>query len=463
MKTYVLDTNIILEDVANIFKLHNQENRIIIPGPVIDELDAKKTDPSELGYRAREFARLVDDSFIQELDLPLKENSKVIKLYNKKHNIDFYIYDLDVFKSTGEYIKEKSILYDRKIIEICKHIENCVFISLDSMCRIRAVSEGIQTETLKGSQDSQEFCFLKELNITDIPDILLDKNGDIPDNTDVTLVDPDYKLDNFNYKVNYPSGYTKIYQVFNKKMCLLDEANIEKQDIKPINLGQKLMAGAILSDYVDIVIVNSIAGSGKSLVSISNAIKLVKEKKYNKIVYIRNSIESVDKGEEVGFLPGLEEKFAIYNHPLYDSLRYIAKEQLRRSNSNKSIKEHIDESKIEEKAQEIQKKYNIETMWVGELRGRTISDAVVICDEFQNFGSKTSQTTVSRLDKTCKLVVIGSNNQIDNLYTNKYTNGLTMLLNATKKENPEVNIFACNLNKVVRGPITAFAERVFSN
>jgi len=40
MKTYVLDTNIILEDVANIFKLHNQENRIIIPGPVIDELDA---------------------------------------------------------------------------------------------------------------------------------------------------------------------------------------------------------------------------------------------------------------------------------------------------------------------------------------------------------------------------------------------------------------------------------------
>lgn len=102
-------------------------------------------------------------------------------------------------------------------------------------------------------------------------------------------------------------------------------------------------------------------------------------------------------------------------------------------------------------------------MWVGELRGRTISDAVVICDEFQNFGPKTSQTTISRIDKTCKLVVIGSNNQIDNLYTNKYTNGLTMLLNATKKENPEVNLFACNLNKVVRGPITAFAERVFSN
>lgn len=87
----------------------------------------------------------------------------------------------------------------------------------------------------------------------------------------------------------------------------------------------------------------------------------------------------------------------------------------------------------------------------------------ILSKNCQNFGSKTAQTTVSRLDKTCKLVVIGSNNQIDNLYTNKYTNGLTMLLNATKKENPEVNIFACNLNKVVRGPITAFAERVFSN
>ena len=124
MKTYVLDTNIILEDVANIFKLHNQENRIIIPGPVIDELDAKKTDPSELGYRAREFARLIDDSVIQELDITPKENTKIIKLYNKKHNIDFYIFDLESFKSTAEYTKEKSILYDRKIIEICKYVDN---------------------------------------------------------------------------------------------------------------------------------------------------------------------------------------------------------------------------------------------------------------------------------------------------------------------------------------------------
>ena len=54
-----------------------------------------------------------------------------------------------------------------------------------------------------------------------------------------------------------------------------------------------------------------------------------------KIIYIRNSIESLDKGEDVGYLPGLEEKFKIYNHPLMDSLDYIIRTEYKKKEIKK--------------------------------------------------------------------------------------------------------------------------------
>ena len=160
--------------------------------------------------------------------------------------------------------------------------------------------------------------------------------------------------------------------------------------------------GSVISDFTNIIISNAPAGSGKSLLAISTAMRLVKEKKFNKIVYIRNSIESIDKGEDIGYLPGLEEKFAIYNHPLYDNLKFIAKQQLTQANHNKSNKDQISEDLIDKRAEELQERYNITTMWIGELRGRTISDAVVIIDEVQNFSKSSLRTSISRLDKGCK-------------------------------------------------------------
>lgn len=166
----------------------------------------------------------------------------------------------------------------------------------------------------------------------------------------------------------------------------------------------------------------------------------------------------------MGFLPGLETKFEIYNHPLMDSLRYIARSESKKSKANtpKSRAEaNEQEDLIETKVENYIKEYNIETAWVGELRGRTFNDAIVIVDECQNMSSKTALLVISRIDKTCKLIAVGSNKQIDNMYTNKYINGLSTLLKASREKHEEVNLFAGELNKVVRGPITEWAERIF--
>lgn len=365
MKTYVVDTNIILDDVNNLSRLYDSENRIIIPETVIDELDAKKSLFDEVGYQARNFARLLS-------------NLDVIKL-NKFDDYTETILGDSTLKVTITSKKEykhlndpANILNDRKIIEVAKLYPDCIFITYDSMCKIRAISEGIKTETFGLKKDFDETPeFFKVLNVEELPENL----------SNILSIDPDYKHENYNYLIQSKDGNKKLARIQNHRINYIDEKHLEKQDVKPINIRQKYFVDAMLDTNVDLQVVSAVSGSGKSLLAIATGIRLVKEKQYSKIVYIRNSIESLDKGEDIGYLAGNDEKFAVFNHPLYDSLEYIVRKRLERSNDNKSKKTKIDNLKIQEGIKEIIELSGIETMWIGALRGRTISDAFVIVDE----------------------------------------------------------------------------------
>ena len=81
----------------------------------------------------------------------------------------------------------------------------------------------------------------------------------------------------------------------------------------------------------------------------------------------------------------------------------------------------------------------------------------------QNMANSTGQLTMSRIDESCKLVMLGSNRQIDNQYLTKHTNALSTLINSTREFHEEVNLYGVELKKVLRGPITKFAEKVFDN
>ena len=448
MKTFVLDTNIILDNPENIYRLYNNENNIIIPDIVIDELDSKKSGLDELGYRSREFARLLDSLDVKET---IREGVLIVNIL-ENDRLKLYVVSKNYKKYDDTH---QAIINDRKIIECAKdcqkHFKNLRFISLDTMCRLRAISEGLDVETLTLNNEEKNYLFSKEINC-DLP----------TDNMDLFELDPDHKPENYNYIINESNGNVIIGRCVNDKLQIINEKNLEKQDIRPLNLGQKFYVDAILDEKIDIVLSEATSGSGKSLMALATAMRLINEKKYRGIVYIRNSIESVDKGEDIGYLSGNEEKFAVYNHPLYDCITMIAQKQLQSSNSNKSKakKVEIDVQALEERTEDLIKRYSIETMWVGELRGRTIQNKVVIFDEVQNASVKSSLLVLTRLDKDCKIIICGSNRQIDNPYVNKYNNGLSLLLNSAYEKHPELNISAVNLIKTVRGPMAEFAERV---
>ena len=457
--TYILDTNIILDSVENLLTLSdNNTNTLVIPETVIDELDAKKTGFEDINFNARQFARLLEDSTIIS-------NEQVGPLHVITTNIDTLDISLKII-SKKDYTCDTqtvalNILNDRKILEASADYINLVdkqstLVSLDIMFRTRALSMGLNAEALVGKNSDIPNEFHKTIEVSNIMSL----NSAV-----ITAVDPSYVVENYSYTlVDRDTGNEKLAYVANGHLYFLDEADLGRQSVRPMNKEQKLFVNAILSDMYQIIISDAKAGSGKTLLSLATAMRLVAKKKFSNIVYVRNSIESLAKGEDVGYLPGLEEKFKIYNHPLFDSLRFIAKSELTKSNANKSRANTtvISEDTITAKVDEYIEKYRIQTMWVGEMRGRTISDAIVIVDEIQNCSASTGQLILSRLDKNCKVICIGSNRQIDNLYTNKYINSLSFLLKAAKSLHEEVSLFAIELNRVLRGPITEWSEKIFT-
>lgn len=459
MKTFIIDTNVILDSVDNIYKLSdNGANLIVIPEVVIDELDSKKSGFEEINFNARQFARLLEEGAITGNLPPGTISGFHVTLANPTVNI------LLLTKHSYECEDGKpiaiNIMNDRKILELAKdyseqYDNTSQFISLDVMCRTRALTLGLNTDYLHGKDKALDFNFHKTVELDSITST---------NNIDIFSVNPDHQPENYSYTlVEKETGRHFLGTTQNNKFVPLDD-KLNNRTIKALNKEQLFFLSALLDPYYKLVVAEALAGSGKTLLALTAAMDLVRAKQFSRIIYIRNSIESTAKGEEVGFLPGLEEKFKIYNHPLYDTLRYIARTNLSKSNSNKSKanKTEVTDEAVEALVADYTTQFNIQTMWVGEMRGRTLSNAYVIVDEYQNCSSSTGQLILSRLDKDCKVVCIGSNRQIDNIYTNKYINALSGLLKAAKDSGHSINIFACELTKVLRGPLVEFAEKIYS-
>jgi PhoH-like ATPase len=461
-KYFVIDTNIILEDANNIFKISSDgDNLIIIPETVLDEIDSKKSGFNEINFQAREFARILEDNRV--INQQKSDEHAIISMVLKDEKTRIDIISKENYKVRPD-IYAPNIFNDRKILEIAEfsnsfYSEKIIFLSLDMMAQTRALSLQLKTENfVKNKHNEKELEFYKKIVVSyDEVDKLADRN--------IFELDSEYKPENFSYGfLQEFSDHMILAVIKNKKTQLLDETELRNQIITPLNKEQLFFSHSINDPFYNVIVVEAKAGSGKTLLALSGSMKLIRRKDFKKIIYIRNSIESLDKGEDVGYLPGLEEKFKIYNHPLMDSLDYIVRTDYKRKKKSKNQEfKELEEEEVKHKVEEVINQYGIETMWVGEMRGRTLSNAVIIVDEAQNISNKTMQMVLSRVDSSCKVIILGSNKQIDNFYINKHTNSLTTLLQSTQKHYEQVNLFSLRLNKVLRGPITEWAENIFKS
>jgi PhoH-like ATPase len=453
-KIYVLDTNIILHNIQVIEQISDQgSNIVVIPETVLVELEEFKKSTSELGYQARNFARTLasckvlkaehrKEYHIVKMQSPQGAN---IHLFAKKH----YACDIDT-----AHVSESN---DKRIVEVAAMAQlaykgqKVIFLSLDIYARMFGLLANVRVETLNEDRsDLPRFAFSKTVALDSS---LFRSIRHKP----IQNYDTDYAKGTFGYEFVSEDGH-RTYAIIgpDETIQMIDEQeDFKGLEIKPVNTRQKYLMKALLDDRYDLTVVDARAGSGKTLMAFVAAMRLIDIGRYEKIIYVRNSIESVERGAEVGFLSGNDEKFRIYNMALYDTLEFIAKKKLKKQ-SNADLSEAL-----EGKILEMTKRYGIQKLWPGEARGRTLTDAIVILDEWQNSSNNTTQLILSRLDSSCKAIVIGSNRQIDNVYLNRYNNGLTTLLKESVKYHTELSIFAMDLERSVRGKFAQFADDVF--
>lgn len=140
----------------------------------------------------------------------------------------------------------------------------------------------------------------------------------------------------------------------------------------------------------DMVFAVGPAGTGKTYLSIALAVKALKEKNIKKIVLSRPAVEA---GEKLGFLPGdMKEKIDPYLQPLYDALEDM-----------------IPPARL----QELMEKHVIQIAPLAFMRGRTLSDAVVILDEAQNTTPAQIRMFLTRMGWNTKMIITGDMTQID--------------------------------------------------
>lgn len=454
MKYKVLDTNILLLDANNIINLGADGATIVLPETVLDEIDSKKSTLTEIGYQAREVGRL--------LTRAKREGTKSTKTFSitvlSIDGVRIEVMSLKTYPIDLSF--DRNVISDRKIIAVAQqYVEiynslKVTFISNDVMCRIRAESLGLRISDLK-QVEGTEMSFIRGITLGD-------EDFRTAHNRNVEEIDPEYLPNYFNYVLtNSNTNQVKLATVGNKRLQVIGketETDIRRQDIKPANMEQLFFSKALQDTTININICEAKAGTGKTLVAISNGIRAVRRNDYEQLLYIRASVDDVEREEEIGFLSGNEEKLEVYLHPFHDSLDTI----IRSRHKDSKLKGPDLEVKIAEEIERLKLTCNMQAMIGLGMRGRTFNNAYIIIDEAQNNSKASLQKILTRFGHGCKIVIIGSNQQIDNAYITKYTNGLGVLLDACKREHEVVNLHAVHLPKILRGPIAEFAEELYS-
>jgi len=193
--------------------------------------------------------------------------------------------------------------------------------------------------------------------------------------------------------------------------------NIEDElswGVRPKNKEQRCGLDLLFDDNIPLVSLIGRAGSGKTLMAIMAGLEQVlgmHQGKYQKIV-ISRPVEPM--GKDIGFLPGtMEDKILPWLKPIQDNLQFIM-------GSDRTMFDiYMQKGKIEVEA-------------LTYIRGRSISNAFVIIDEAQNLTAHEVKTIITRIGENTKIVLTGDIEQIDNIYTNEVSNGLTYAVERLK-------------------------------
>lgn len=409
-KIFVLDTNIVLHDYKAIRKF--QDNDIVIPIAVIEELDKFKKGNEALNYNARGFMRdidrLTEGKMFGKYGVPIGKGLGNIKI---EPNHPFPDSQKDLFRDD---IQDHRILATAIWVRDNNPDRFVALVTKDINLRMKAKAAGMEAQDYLSDRVEEEKVENSRKEVLYIDDPARDVVQELTygkDNTaDWKLVCKKEPAPNSLFVLG--QGDSRIAARFDadhRKLVLV--RNREAYGIKPRNIEQKLAMDACLNRKIQLVSLTGGAGTGKTLIALASALE--QEKDYDQIILSRPTVTLGN--QDIGFLPGDQKaKMSPFLQPLMDNLNVI-KAQFRPS-SREAL--HLEAMQKEEKLLITPLAY---------IRGRSLGKVFFIIDEAQNLTPHEIKTIITRAGEGTKMVFTGDIFQIDQPYLDQWSNGLTHL------------------------------------
>lgn len=421
VKIYVVDTNILLQAPYAIESF--EDNAVVLPMVVLEELDHFKKAEGEVGANARRVIRCLEQ-IRQKGDLlkgvPLGDGG-VIRV--EKNFVDV--------KLPGDLAEEAA---DNRILRVCLGLaqscgEQVILVTKDILLRIKAQILGICAEDFTTDQvleHENQYSGRCELYVPE--EIFKDfkKKGVPADQTYVLGEDGENyvpKLSENQFvvlKADQSAKKTQLGRVSGGVIRKLEYRKSAPYGITPRNTGQYFLQEALMqpAEKAPLVIVKGMAGTSKTFYSLAVGLeKLLNHPtgEYRRILICRPNAQFDD---DIGFLPGDEqEKISPLMRPVIDNL-----EQLIDSSEEERYR---DEEELKGKVEEIFARGIIQAEALNYIRGRSIVKTYLIIDEAQNTTPDQIKGIITRAGKDTKIILLGDPNQIDRPFLDERTNGLS--------------------------------------
>jgi len=436
-KIFIIDTNVILHDYQCLYKF--EDNDVVIPIVVLEELDRLKKGSDLISFNAREFTRSLNDLAGKNLFTKGISLGKDLGKLFIETGKDF---SERLSKSFPEKNPDHRILAITEFLSEKNKTRQVVLISKDINLRMKAKSLGL---------DAQDFESDKVRNLDDLNRAII-----TIDSCNSELINRLYEtqngvpLDEFNF--NFDPTANQYFILKSTKVSVLARFDpitgnlirVEKMrcyGIEPRNAEQTFSLDALMNPKIQLVALTGRAGTGKTLLALAAA--LHQRKQFTQILLARPIVPLANR--DLGFLPGdVKEKIGPYMQPLFDNLSVIR----HRFKPNSS-----EYAKIEE----MQKDEQLVITPLAYIRGRSLSNVYFIIDEAQNLTPHEVKTIITRAGEGTKMIFTGDIEQIDSPYLDAKSNGLTYLTDKMKGQELFAHI---NLIKGERSYLAELASNI---
>lgn len=442
-KNFIIDTNVLLHDPYSIFKF--EDNNVIIPIVVLEELDQFKRNIDELGRNSRQMGRILDElrqqgSLAQGVNISEGGTLK-IDISGDENLLPKSL----IGKHEDNLILATAYKYHKEYPEI-----PTIFVTKDINLRLKADALGVKAVDYESEGLPTQ---VKELD-RGWSKIEL-KEEEFQEFKGKGWLQPKYNFP--NYKMFTFINQNNHKQIAYGKLDSKGDKIIELQDysngilgVKPRNPEQYLAFDILLNPEIQLVVLLGKAGTGKTLLGVAAGLFLTIEKNLYQRLLVSRPVFPM--GKEIGFLPGdIQEKMQPWMQPIFDNLDFIFQKRKVIIDKDTSKKGKC------EKTFQYQEMLDLGIIQVEPLtyiRGRSIPDQYIVIDEAQNLTPHEVKTIITRAGVGTKIVFTGDPYQIDNPYLDINSNALSYLVHKLKGEKIFAHIL---LEKGERSPLAELA------